>query len=253
MIYVPADTFVDRANPLTKATIVAAALLVALAEESGPRPLLIFIALMLGVAVAARVLKPLLGALARIVLPIAVSLYVLQWVLALVQGLLSRQSLGALALALLDNVDVLGLRILAFVTAVLVVLLTTHPGRLVQAAAVRGAPPGLCYALAAALQIIPATAAHARAITDAQRARGLVVGRGLWGRARALPPLIAPLLLSTLQSAEEQAMALEARGFSRRGPRTSFFEVAESPAEPLLRWAILAAAALAFAHLRGWL
>ena len=59
-------------------------------------------------------------------------------------------------------------------------------------------------------------------------------------RTRALLPLVLPLVLGSLVEVEERAMAMEARGFDVRGPKTSLMELVDSPAQALARWLALA-------------
>lgn len=242
-LYVEGGSVLHRLNPLTKITFVTAALVVAFAREDGRAvgPVAAFLVVLVAGA-AAGVLRPLLRSVLRIVLPILMSLYLLQFVIAAAQHVWGLQA----------DLVILGVRLLVFVAAILLVLLTTHPARLIQALAAKGAPSWLGYVVAAALQILPVTLAQARAISDAQRTRGLRVGTGsVWQRARAVIPLMSPLLLGVLSGAEEQAMALEARGFSRVGPRSGFVAVEEAAWEPWARWCALVGAAIGFVALRG--
>jgi energy-coupling factor transport system permease protein len=66
---------------------------------------------------------------------------------------------------------------------------------------------------------------------------------GLPRRLRALLPLVAPLILGSLMDLEERAIALEARAFTRRGPKTSLMEIPDSPLERVARWGLLLAVA----------
>jgi energy-coupling factor transport system permease protein len=128
--------------------------------------------------------------------------------------------------------------------------LTTRPDRLMLALTQRGLPPQLAYLVVATLQIVPRFQARAAAILDAQRARGLETSGSLARRARALAPLVVPLILSSLVDVEERALALEARAFNRSGPKTSLTAIGEAAWEPALRWALAAgAAALALGRL----
>ncbi|MDR1955291.1 MAG: energy-coupling factor transporter transmembrane protein EcfT [Treponema sp.] len=68
-----------------------------------------------------------------------------------------------------------------------------------------------------------------RIIMDAQRARGLETQGNILVRARAFSPILIPLILSAVTSAEERALTLEARGFDVPGTRTHIFTVAHSP------------------------
>ncbi len=55
----------------------------------------------------------------------------------------------------------------------------------------------------------------------------------------ALAPVVAPLILGSLMDLEERAIALEARAFTRRGPKTSLAEIHDAGWERALRWSLL--------------
>lgn len=260
-LYVDGDSVLHRLHPLTKIAVVAAALLLAFAVEGrreGPMGLLM---VLLAAAGAAGVLRPLVAGLLRTVLPILVSLYLLHAVLALARGDVDRGGDWSLVLHRLmvhldaptpDGPASIGLRLLVVVAAMLLVLLTTHPGRLTQAIVARGGPVWLGYVVAAAMHTVPAALAQVRSVSDAQRVRGFDPSGGVLKRAASILPLLAPVMLGMLQSVEEQAMALEARGYARAGPRTSLVAVEEEPWEPGLRVAALALGVVGFLWLRGW-
>jgi len=262
-LYVEGESALHVLHPLTKVAAVAAVLLLAFAREgSREGPMLLLVALLV-LAGGAGVLRPLVSALLRIVLPVLVSLYLLHGVLALATGKVATDGGWLMTLhrvlALLNRPEAeapgtIGVRLLVVVAAVLLLLLTTHPGRLVQALVSRGAPLWLGYLVAASMQTVPAALAQVKTVSDAQRVRGFDAGGsgGVLARLRSMLPLLGPLMLGMLQSVEEQAMALEARGFARRGPRTSLVEIDEEPWEPGLRFAILLAGVGGFLWLRGW-
>jgi energy-coupling factor transporter transmembrane protein EcfT len=103
----------------------------------------------------------------------------------------------------------------------------------------RGFPANLAYIIVATIQIIPRFQARAASILDAQRARGLETEGSLRTRARAIIPLVAPLILSSLVDVEERALAIEARGFNHPGVKTSFVTIAETRWEVYFRWLLL--------------
>jgi energy-coupling factor transport system permease protein len=135
-------------------------------------------------------------------------------------------------------------RLLVALGAATLLTLTTRPDLLMHTLARRGLPAQLAYVVVAALQIIPAFQARAQAILDAQRSRGLETEGRLVRRVRALLPLVAPLILGSLMDLEERAIALEARAFTRRGPKTSLLEVPDPVSERVVRWALLALSVL---------
>ncbi|HYD48017.1 MAG TPA: energy-coupling factor transporter transmembrane component T, partial [Terriglobales bacterium] len=60
-------------------------------------------------------------------------------------------------------------------------------------------------------------------VIQAQRSRGFAFERGnLLERGRRYVPVIVPVFIGALRRADGMAMALEARGFQRRTPRSSY-------------------------------
>ncbi len=115
----------------------------------------------------------------------------------------------------------LALRVLVVLEAMILLLLTTRPDRLMADLERRGLPHRLAFAVLASLHLVPTMLRRAGEILEAQTARAMPVGGGLWGRVRALVPLSGPLLLGAIAEVEERALALEARGFGARRQRTS--------------------------------
>jgi energy-coupling factor transport system permease protein len=123
--------------------------------------------------------------------------------------------------------------------ALLLFVLTTHPADLTHALTKAGLPYEIAYVILVALQLVPRMQAKAESITNAQRARGLRTEGSLLVRARALLPLIGPLITSALHETEERALALEARAFRAPGPRTSWRQLHDSAPQRLARWVLL--------------
>lgn len=121
----------------------------------------------------------------------------------------------------------LGLEIASFVTlrfATLAALFfvyfqTTLPEDLGGSLAQSGVPYPFAFVLQGGMQFVPVMARKARAISDAQRARGLSLERGIrdWSGYLAL---LAPLLVQAFKTGDELAEAMEARGFG--APRRVF-------------------------------
>lgn len=105
----------------------------------------------------------------------------------------------------------------------------------------RGVPAPLGYVLAAALGLAASVSARLGRIREAQEARGLVVRRGFGGRLLAARLQILPLVLALVDEAGERAAALEARGQSLPGARTSYVDEPDSRLQRALRWALVAA------------
>jgi energy-coupling factor transport system permease protein len=98
--------------------------------------------------------------------------------------------------------------------------LTTDPGALVRALMAQARlSPRIGYALFSVLQLIPDLAAEARQIRLARAMKRGRAPRRLLGPIEAASLLI-PLLAFAIRRATRAAIALEARGLGRAGPRT---------------------------------
>ncbi len=243
-LYLPRDSGLHRLHPLTKLMLALFLLVCGLALPGIWAGYIAFAVLVLPLALWGGVLRPLLRAVVRSVVPFAISLF-------LIQGFLWPQGtpileLGPVSLkleGLLFAIRSTG-RILMVVSSFLLLALTTRPDALALTLSQRGVPKSLTYIVVSTLQIVPRFQTKAATILDAQQSRGLEIRGSLRKRARALVPLIAPLVLSSLVDIEERAMALEARAFSRQGPKTALLVLHDTRWQQAARW-LLAAAALA--------
>jgi energy-coupling factor transport system permease protein len=129
----------------------------------------------------------------------------------------------------------------------LLLSLTARPDALMISLNQRGLPKALTYIVLATMQIAPRFQAKANTILDAQRARGVETGGSFARRARALLPLVIPLVLGSIIDIEERAIALEARAFSRPGPKTSYLILRDSALQRIARWLLLVAMVAAVA------
>jgi energy-coupling factor transport system permease protein len=128
--------------------------------------------------------------------------------------------------------------------------LTTEPRTLVAELQRRGISTRLTFAAAMLLTAIPALLDRGREIAAAQRSRGLDTEGSVGARVRGVLPIVAPLVLSTIHGVEERTLALEARAFSRPGPRHPLWTPADTPAQRVARLAI--AGALVVLLLASW-
>lgn len=241
-LYIPRQSGLHRLHPLTMLTVVAFCLVASLALPGPWGSYAVFLFVVLPLAAWGQVLPNLLSTALKIVLPFAISVF-------LIQGLFWTDGtpvvhFGPLSLkreGLLFAAQSTG-RILAIVGAFLLLTLTVRPDAMMIALDQRGAPKTLTYIVLATIQIVPRLRARASTILDAQRARGLETEGGIGRRIRATLPLVVPLVLSSIIDIEERAMALEARAFARPGPKTSLMRLPDSDVQRIARVLILAAA-----------
>lgn len=192
-LYVDRNSRLNRLNPLTMLAVVGFCLVAGLALPAAWMPYVVVGLILVPLAAWGRVLRPLLSAASKIVLPFAVSVF-------LIQGLFWTAGtpvvhLGPLSLkreGLLFAAQSTG-RILAVLGSFLLLSLTTRPDALMIALSQRGVPKSLTYIVLATIQIAPRFQAKANTILDAQRARGLETEGGIGRRARAVVPLVVPL------------------------------------------------------------
>jgi len=211
----------------------------------------LFLAVLIPLAAVGQVFGSLIRIIWKVVLPFAVSVFLIQGFLwtggtpILHLGPISLKQEG-LEFALTSSG-----RILIVVGTFIWFTLTTRPDTLMTSLAQRGFPAKLAYTIVATIQIVPRFQARAAAILDAQRARGLETEGSFRKRVKAIVPLVVPLILSSLVDVEERALAIEARGFSHPGVKTSLVEIPEAGWEKFARWTLLLAAA-AMIGFRVW-
>lgn len=247
-LYSPRDSTLHRLHPLTKLALAGAALVLGLTSPTAILTYLLVLLFILPLSALGQVTVSLIKATWPIVLPFAVSVFLIQglfWQTGAILvdfGLLSLKTDGVhFAIASTG-------RILALVSAFLLLSFTTRPDELMIALDQRGLPPTLTYIVLATVQIVPRFQARARTITEAQQARGLETGGRLLQRIRAFLPLVIPLVLSSIVDVEQRAIALEARAFTRIGSKTSYRELQDRPAE---RWLRLSLVVIMFAAIVG--
>jgi energy-coupling factor transport system permease protein len=114
----------------------------------------------------------------------------------------------------------IGANVLNMLLSFAILVLTTKPEDLVEHLERAGFPPKFGYIVIAVFQIVPQMMGTMSTITDAQRSRGMETEGKLSVRIRAFLPLISPVVSSSLINTRERAIALEVRGFGRKGKRT---------------------------------
>ncbi|MFP3462859.1 energy-coupling factor transporter transmembrane component T [Arthrobacter globiformis] len=224
-----------RLNPLTALTAAAAVLVITTAAGSWAVSLTVAAGAVLLSAAAGTVRRALLAG-AAIIVPFWLSLLVIHG-LFFPEGRTMLASWGparvtaeGLAFAL-----EMGLRTAAFVLVLMVFSFSVRVPELVAALSARSVPPQVGYVLASTLLLAPLVAARLEKVRQAQESRGLVVGRGIGSRAAAIRLQMVPLVLGLVHDAGIRAQSLDARGFRSAGPRTSYTEVPDSPAQAAFR------------------
>ena len=108
------------------------------------------------------------------------------------------------------------LRIVAMAFACFIPLFTSTQTELVQGLMRLGVPYRAGLLIGMALRYVGVFYGSFGVIIDAQAARGLDLAQGsLLQRLRSYLPVLVPMLISSLRTADRVAMALEARGYGR--------------------------------------
>ncbi|MFC4397927.1 energy-coupling factor transporter transmembrane component T [Arthrobacter sedimenti] len=208
------------------------------------------VAACLGLSLAGGTARRVVPAAAAVLVPLGLSLLVLH-------GLFFPEGRTVLAewgpsRVTAEGLEFAGQRILQLAAVVMALLLfsfSVNVPDLVAALSARGVQGRFAFVLASTLTLLPAIAARAQRIRQAQESRGLVVTRSRVSRAGAFRLQAVPLVLSLIEDAGTRAAALEARGLSSTGPRTSYREVPDSSLQRTAR-AVLVLLAVAAVVLR---
>lgn len=238
-LYIARDSRIHRLNPLTRLAATGLLLTAGLLLPGIWTNYLLFLGIVLPLSLAAGISRQLVRIAVKIVLPFAISVFLIQgffW-----PGGTPVIQIGPLSLkyeGVQFAVASTG-RILIIVSSFLWFSLTTRPDHLMNSLAQIGFPSNLAYVIVATIQIAPRFQSRAATILDAQRARGLETEGSLRTRVRAMAPLVIPLILSSLIDVEERALAVEARAFNRQGPKTFLVELSEASWEPPARWTMV--------------
>lgn len=239
LLYVPGDGWLHRLNPLTRLTGLG---LVAVAAFAAPPMATI------AIAALAIVMGTLAGAgpvfLRRLTLtlgPLALALFVVHGMLMDHPNRFEFLGLDLSRDGLMYMVKILG-RIAALLAGSLVFVTTTHPSALLKALDSHGFPPGVSYLIASPLLLLEPFTQRARAIREAQMARGLDLEGSFLTRIRAFPALLLPLVTLALADIDHRAQVLDGRGF-RSGPRRTVLDAPkDSAGQRFARRAMLALA-----------
>ena len=135
-------------------------------------------------------------------------------------------------------------RLIVVFIAAMAFLFTTLPDDLLEGLVARGMSHRIAFVVLSAVQLIPRMRDRATLILAAQSARGLAVDGSFRTRARAMIPLIGPVILGALVDVRERTLALEARGFGARPGRTAYRVVPDPEPDRLIRIGLLIAIGL---------
>lgn len=130
---------------------------------------------------------------------------------------------------LLNGLQV-GLVILGFSGAIILFYASTQMRDLMYALEQKGVPHATSYIILASFQTIVDLKSSLQTIFESQKARGIEVEGNIFVRIKAFFPVLSPLLLGAIASAEEKSIAMDARAFSVSGSHTFLRELRKTPA-----------------------
>jgi energy-coupling factor transport system permease protein len=179
--------------------------------------------------------------------PLLVLILILQPLFAPGPGpdLLRLGPLRLTASGLLEGVSfALRAAVLTFVAAIL--LLTTDTTQLVQGLVKLGLPYPWGLTVGLAIRYLPTTYGLFVTVSEAQQARGWIVGQGsLVQRARSYLPILVATIIAALRLSDHLGLALAARGLGYPARRTALHDIHFGPGD----WLALALVTAAFGGL----
>jgi energy-coupling factor transporter transmembrane protein EcfT len=119
--------------------------------------------------------------------------------------------------------------ILGFSGAVIIFYAVTPMRDLMYALEQKGVSHTTSYVMLASFTTITDLNQSAKTILDSQKARGIETEGNILVRAKALMPVIGPLLLGAITSAEEKSIAMDARAFSVKRKHTFLRQLRPTP------------------------
>ena len=239
-LYLDRPSPLNRLNPLTKLVGVVSIIIAVFALPYWWAPFAILILIVVPAALLARV-----GG--RLLVVAGVLLVPLMLVLIIAQGFFNPRgetilfSIGSFNFSLegLLFAFAVGGRTVVLVTAAMVLLFTTHPGKLLNSLSEHGMPPKIAYVISSTLQIIPSFRTRADSILLAQRSRGLKTRGNPIRRFAVLIPLLSPLILGVFVDVDERSTAMEARAFGSTAKRTALDVLPDPVGEKIARWVVI--------------
>jgi energy-coupling factor transport system permease protein len=147
-----------------------------------------------------------------------------------------------------------GLRLSAMVAAGMVFMSTTMVEEFAHGLRRLGLPYVVSFALAAAVRLVPTFLGSSAAVVEAQKSRGLDLESGsLLARLRKHVPVLVPVFVTAIRSADLTAMALESKGFGAHRQRSYYLELRMRPADwAIVILALATAAASIYGRLNGY-
>ncbi|WP_101596905.1 MULTISPECIES: energy-coupling factor transporter transmembrane component T family protein [Brevibacterium] len=168
------------------------------------------------------------GAFIKLLLAIGLILFVLRALLTDGRPVMRLGPVAVTEEGLWAGLD-FSLRVMVICAAVSLFFIVVPRPRLALAIERLGASPHASYLILASFQAITDLGKNTRVVLDAQKARGVETEKGIGNRVKAIFPVLAPVFLVALSQTEERAIALEARAFNVRSPKTALLQERSVP------------------------
>lgn len=243
-LYTEKDTPVHKTDPLCKVLYVLVALLapVLIGGKTAALGMILVSFVILGIGKVIRKTLPLLG----------FSMLILVTVI-IIQGLFRQGNVtpfitfGKVVFYKegLSYAFKIVLNVINIILSFAILILTTKPSDMVEAFVRIGLSPKLGYVMGSVFQIVPQMSESMQTITDAQRSRGMETEGKLMTRIKAFFPLISPVVMNSLITTKERAIALEVRGFSSSEKKTFLSEEMKRSSDKVIKIILLAVLAAA--------
>jgi len=228
-LYVVGDSVLHRLDPRTKFLVLLAVIFLAVSGDQPWLPLVLQLLALGGIHLAGA-----WRSLARVRV-ILIAVFVVSLLVWTFFSGGETALWGPLTLESLLFGVATGLKLTATITASVLWLSTTRNEEIAAGMTAMGMPHRLAFTFSAALRMVPTFIGAGTTIVQAQRARGLDVdGGGPIRRLRTFLPLLVPIFTSALRAANQQAMALEARGFGVARRRTRYLPLRMASGDWLL-------------------
>ena len=227
--YRPGDSLYHRLDPRTKVIVVGCLALVCCLPHDGASWIGLTGLVLLQAYLSGSSRQTLLMVVAG-TLPVAALSLSLQALMT--PGTAVWPSLPALTWEGLEKGGELGLRFILLACLCQYFVYTTSPFRLCRAFEWFLAPLGwlglpirdLALVAGLSLKFVPVLSYEANRLMQAQSARGAYIDHGPWHkRLSGMLSILVPLLVRVFRYSDELSIAMEARGYSSRGPRTELY------------------------------
>lgn len=216
------NTAIGRLYPTTKFVIVLIVVILSVIETGYVMQYMIF-PLIIVLSFMSKTAKQFINAFIKSVFPIVVFIFLMQVFLVPNDDQIHVWAFIHFSNRGLQESLTMSSKIVAVSSALLYFFQVTKVKDIIFALEKLKVPKKMTFLISSTIQMIPQMTSLSKVITDAQKSRGIESQGNLFIRMRAFIPMIGPLVLSSIQQAEERMLALESRAFSSNARKTSLY------------------------------